>query len=90
MIRFTEKLDKTESAELPEVSDYKEIHPILKTTDDKVQNFWDDMFGEEESSDDISLTDEEIISEVFERSESDFTFDFDVTEKNNARANSTI
>lgn len=81
MIRFADKLDKTESSELPDLSNYKEIKPILKTTDDKVQSFWNDVFGEEESSDDIFLTDEEIISEVFERKESDFQFDFDIADK---------
>lgn len=81
MIRFADKLDKTESSELPNLSNYKEIKPILKTTDDKVQSFWEDVFGEEDSSDDIFLTDEEIISEVFERKESDFQFDFDIADK---------
>ena len=81
MIRFADKLDKTESTELPSLSNYREIKPILKTTSDKVQSYWDDVFGEEESSDDIFLTDEEIISEIFERNESDFKFDFDVEDK---------
>lgn len=80
MIRFAEKLDKTESSELPDLSNYKEIKPILKTTDDKAQSFWEDVFGEKESSDDIFLTDEEIISEVFEQKESDFQFDFDIAD----------
>lgn len=81
MIRFADKLDKTESSEHPDLSNYKEIKPVLKTTDDKVQRFWEDVFGEEESSDVIFLTDEEFISEVFERKESDFQFDFNIAEK---------
>ena len=77
MIRFADKLDKTESAEFPEQSKFKEIKPILKTSDDKVQDYWNDVFSDDKSSDDIGFTDEEIISDIFDRSESDFRFDFD-------------
>ena len=81
MIRFADKLDKTESAEFPEQSKFKEIKPILKTSDDKVQNYWNDVFSDDKSSDDIDFTDEEIISDIFDRSESDFRFDFDFKNK---------
>ncbi len=81
MIRFADKLDKTENIEAPELSNYKEIKPILKTADDKVRNFWEDVFSERESSDDIYFTEEEIVSEAFERSESDFEFDFDIADE---------
>lgn len=77
MIRFTEGVDRTE---LPDLSNYKEIKPILKTSDDKVQRFWDDVFGEEDSSVDFCFTEDDIISEVYKRYETDFEFDFDVSE----------
>ena len=80
MIRFTDKVDRTESAELPDLSHYKEIKPILKISDEKVQSFWDDVFGEDDSTEDFCFTEDEIISEVFERYEEDFEFDFDVSE----------
>lgn len=47
MIRFADKLDKTESAEFPEQSKFKEIKPILKTSDDKVQDYWNDVFSDD-------------------------------------------
>lgn len=81
MIRFADKLDKTESAEFPGQSKFKEIKPILKTSDDKVQDYWNDVFSDDKSSDDIGFTDEEIISDIFDRSESDFRFDFDFKNK---------
>lgn len=49
MIRFADKLDKTESAEFPEQSKFKEIKPILKTSDDKVQDYWNDVFSDDKS-----------------------------------------
>lgn len=55
MIRFVDKLDKTESAESPEQSRFKEIKPILKTSDDKVQDYWKDVFSDDKSSDDITI-----------------------------------
>lgn len=72
MIRFADKIDRTESTELPDLSNYREIKSILKTSDDKVQSFWDDVFGEEESSEDIYFTYEDIVAEVFEQNETDF------------------
>ncbi len=39
MIRFTEKLDKTESGELSEQFSFKEIKPILKTLDSSSEDF---------------------------------------------------
>ncbi len=81
MIKFVDKLDRTESTELPAPSNYKEIKPILKTFDNKVQRFWEDVFGEDNTSEDSCFTDEEIISEIFERNESDFKFDINIADK---------
>lgn len=81
MIKFVDKLDRTESTELPAPSNYKEIKPILKTSDNKVQRFWEDVFGEDNTSEDSCFTDEEIISEIFERNESDFKFDINIADK---------
>lgn len=80
MIRFADKVDRTESMERPDLSSYKEIKPILKTSDEKVNSFWDAVFGEDDSSEDFCFSEEEIISEVFERYEDDFEFDFNVSE----------
>ena len=81
MIKLVDKLDRTESTELPAPSNYKEIKPILKTFDNKVQRFWEDVFGEDNTSEDSCFTDEEIISEIFERNESDFKFDINIADK---------
>lgn len=80
MIRFTDRMDRTESSELPVLSNYREIKPVLKISDEKVQSFWDDVFEEDDSIDDFCFTEDEIISEVFERYEEEFEFDFDVSE----------
>lgn len=80
MIRFIDNTEKKEYSELPYLSNYKEIKPILKTTDEKVYSFWDDVFGEDDLSEDFCFSEEEIISEVFERYEDDFEFDFNVSE----------
>lgn len=80
MIRFADRLDKFENTELTGLSNYREIKPILKTINDRVQNYWDRVFGEEEITEDIFLTDEEIISAIFERSESDFKFGIDAND----------
>ena len=45
MIRFADKLDKAESTELPGLSNYREIKPILKTTSDKVQSYLISFFS---------------------------------------------
>ena len=76
MIRFADKLDSTESTKLPDLSNYKEIKPVLKTTDDKVNSFWSEVFGDEDSSEDIYFSEDDILSQVFERNETDFDFEF--------------
>lgn len=81
MIRFADKLDSTESTELPDLSKYKEIKPVLKTTDDKVNSFWSEVFGDEDSSEDIYFSEDDILSQVFERNETDFDFEFDVNDE---------
>lgn len=81
MIRFADKLDKTESAELPEQSGFKEIKPILKTSESQVKDYWDDIFSEDNAVEDMCFTDDEIISAIFERSESDFKFDIDANDE---------
>ena len=80
MIRFADRMDRTESVELPDLSNYREIKPILKISDEKVQGFWDEVFEEDGSTEDFCFTEDEIIKEVFERYEEDFEFDFDVSE----------
>ena len=81
MIIFVARLHRIECTELPAPSNYKEIKPILKTFDNKVQRFWEDVFGEDNTSEDSCFTDEEIISEIFERNESDFKFDINIADK---------
>lgn len=81
MIRIADKLDKPQNLEFSKSSNFREIKPILKTTDNKVHSFWEDVFSEQESPDYTYLTEEEIVSEVFERSESDFEFDFDIADE---------
>lgn len=80
MIRFADRMDRTESAELPDLSNYREIKPILKISDEKVQSFWDEVFEEDGLVEDFCFTEDEIIKEVFERYEEDFEFDFDVSD----------
>lgn len=76
MIRFTDKIDTIESKEISEK--YKEIKPMLKTTDDEVKDYWQDVFSGTESSDNEYL-DDELYSEIYERFESDFDFSgFDI------------
>lgn len=76
MIRFTDKIESIESKELSEK--YKEIKPILKITDDEVKDYWKDVFSETKSTDNEYL-DDELVSEIFERYESDFDFsNFDI------------
>ena len=81
MIRFTEKLDKTEGRELSEQFSFKEIKPILKTLDSSSEDFWDDVFCEENHSDEIYFSDEEIISEIYECDPSKFQFDINIDDK---------
>ncbi|MEE0264642.1 MAG: hypothetical protein UD936_03355 [Acutalibacteraceae bacterium] len=81
MIWFTDKTDKTESAEITKSEKYKEIKPSVETTDDKVQSFWSDVFGNKSKTDDTGFKGEDTISEIFHRKESDFKFDFDFKDK---------
>ena len=46
MIKFADKLDKAESTELLGLSNYREIKPILKTTNDKVTQIFEPLFSD--------------------------------------------
>lgn len=72
MIKFAEKLDNTERTEIPELANYKDITPILKTTDSKVNNYWDNVFDEKGSTDEIFFTEDEILSEVLTETKLNF------------------
>lgn len=81
MIHFSEKLGESKTYELPLMKNFKDIRSSNTSATDEVKEYWDSVFSEVTPSDDILFTDEEIISEVFERSESDFKFDFDIDDE---------
>lgn len=76
MIRFADKIETIEGKEVSEK--YKEIKPMLKSTDDGVKEYWQDIFSETKSADNEYL-DDELFSEIYECYESDFDFsDFNI------------
>lgn len=79
-MRFAENIEKAESAD-PPASDYKEIKPVFDVSEDKVHSFWDEVFGEECTLEKNTLSDDEIISEIYGRNEDEFKFDFDIQDK---------
>ena len=67
MIRFADKLDNTESTELPDLSNYKEIKPVLKTTDDKVMHdFLFDIINHENENSQYSKEYTKLIDKAIE------------------------
>lgn len=78
MIHFSEKFTKQESFELPSAENFKEIKPVLSTSSNIAKEFWNKIFDNKETAADaFELSDEEIISEIYDRDENEFEFDFD-------------
>lgn len=78
MIHFAEKFTTQESLELPSSETFKEIKPILFASTEEAKDFWDKVFDKRETAtNDLKLSEEEIISEIYDRDENEFQFDFD-------------
>ena len=77
MIKFNEVMGQVEILNTNDSSGYKEIKPILGNSFESIKEFWNDLFGIQQLEK-IVLTEEEYIDGVFNRDESEFSFDLDV------------
>lgn len=77
MIRFGDVQNKMEISEAQQsVEGFRDIKPVSDISKAEESDFWERIFAEPIGENEITETD--IVAEVYGRSESEFSFDFDV------------
>ena len=74
---FTEIISKDASKDVSEANGFQEIKSDVVNENRNAEKFWDDIFCDDETNNDIEQLDfDELLPEIFGRSTEEFSFDF--------------
>lgn len=77
MIRFGEISSELHKSSLDNTSAYREIKPKEALSKEAADDYWNDIF---ENETDVQEDDTDLLLEVFDRSEDEFIFDFEISD----------
>ena len=80
MVKFQDLIDKKDSPDLNAPAEYKKISSDEKLTKDEAKAFWDDHFTSNDK-DVKSVNDEALLTDIYDRDETDFIFDFEIDDE---------